>query len=119
MEEARTAFGLAHPKGEPRQAGFERAHARATDASPSSSVPPSGSTCGVAFEEVLERSGGLIAGRGAWAAFAEEAGVYELVTSELVEALAAYVEARRPELLASEGADAQLRLMEAGAGNGE
>ena len=117
MAKCRELFGLTYPSGGARQPGLPRAAARAGAPKPTTQQR-TGSTRDVPFEAVLEASGGLVAHRGAWAAFAEEHGMYELVSRELVEALAAYIVARAPSLCASDGSDT-LRILECGAGNGE
>ena len=111
-------FGLTYPSGGARQPALPRAAARAGAPKPDGTQQRTGSTRDVPFEAVLEASGGFVAQRGAWAAFAEEHGMYELVSRELVEALAAYIVARAPSLCASDGS-VTLRILECGAGNGE
>lgn len=118
LEEARALFGLAHPTGALYCGRLERAITRAADGtSDHNCTGLRGSTHGVDFGTVLEASGGLIAHRGAWAAYAEEHGVYELVTRELMSALAVYLHDRRAALLSA--TDKELRVLEVGAGNGE
>ncbi len=117
MATYRELFGLRYPSGGTRQLGLSRAAARAS-ASEAADAQRRGSTVDADFETVLEASGGLVAHRGAWAAYAEEHGVYELVSRELIEALAAYIVARAPSLCASDGSET-LRIVECGAGNGE
>ena len=135
MEAARELFGLRYPTGERRQPALERAHDRPTS-------PPAldtdRATDDMPFGDVLEAAGGLVAHRGAWSTHCEEHGIYELVTHEMVNALATYIEERRPSLLAAsaarDGADAHpppsdttlhppsdttLRVLEVGCGNGE
>ena len=50
------------------------------------------------FGVLLEEAGALVARRGPLSAWCEEVGAYELVTSELVEAIAAYVDERLPTI---------------------
>ena len=67
---------------------------------------PLGSTEGVAFSEVVHGAGGLLRGRGALNAFCERHGMYELLTQELVQGLAAHIRARLPALRAAAAAAA-------------
>ena len=103
-EEARSLFGLDHPTGRARCSALTRAITRAeSDAAPVRD--DNGSTSAIPFDTVLEAAGGLIENRGAWAAYCEEHGVYELITRELADSLATHVASRTPALLSDVEAD--------------
>ena len=81
---------------------------------------PDGSTRGAPFVEVLHRAGGLLRGRGALNAYCERHGMYEVLTAEMIGALAAHVRARLPALRERSAADGVggVVVLEVGAGTG-
>lgn len=133
LQEARALFELEHPSGRDRQPALSRATLRADSeaAATASGDRADASTRGYAFADVLEECGGLVKKRGAWGAYCEEHATYELITCELIDALATHV-AEAAERRASgipgpptvatdgdEGQEGELRVLECGAGNGE
>ena len=106
MAAARAMFGLSHPTGAQRTLALPRARERASRPAAGSAGDPSCAeqrreqrqgqrdTRPLPFGDLLELCGGLVSKRGAFAAACEENGAYELVTQELVDALATHIERR-------------------------
>ena len=102
MEEVRAQFELTYPTGDLRQPALERAVQRAVAAAPisHSSNRPSATEADdtpidqLEYGELLDRAGCLTRGRGAFAAYMASVGSYELVSRELVDALAKHIGAR-------------------------
>ena len=102
MEEVRAQFELTYPTGDLRQPALERAVQRAVAAAPisHSSNGPSATEADdtpidqLEYGELLDRAGCLTRGRGAFAAYMASVGSYELVSRELVDALAKHIGAR-------------------------
>ena len=96
MRDARSLFGLEHPADDarPKQPALARAKARKAGYRESYDKDVSS----MEFGGLLEEAGALVARRGPLSAWCEEVGAYELVTSELVEAIASYVDERLPTI---------------------
>ena len=115
MAETRAAFELDEPDGRSPPMAIERYRERqARERPPRRSG--GAATAGVLFPELLEDAGAMIAGRGPLSTYCEDHGIYQLVTREMVAALADYIVGRRPCLVQG---DETLRVLEVGAGNGE
>ena len=96
--DARALFGIELPTGLPRPPALAAAMERASAAAPEPAAPET-STRDMSFGTLLDACGGLVHRRGALNVFMEEAFSYELITHELIEALADHVCARRDDLL--------------------
>jgi len=83
--EVRSAFGTSQPNG--RWPPPARSN-------PPPPPAPGSSTAGTSLGLILEAGGGLVAGRGAFGVWAEKQGVYEMLTTEFVDSLAQYLQAR-------------------------
>lgn len=105
MAEARKLYNLSHPTGALRRLALPRAIERSTGQA-KGAIESDRCTAALSFGDLLDLSGGLVRNRGAFAAACEESGTYELVTVELVTALAVHVERcateRASELAAAE-----------------
>jgi hypothetical protein len=106
MEEARTLFGLEHPKGTDRQPALPRAMERAASAATHAeavSRPADRCTRDIPFGDLIEMCGGLVENRGPLSVWCEERGAYELITSELIAGIADYIETRQALLQIGSG----------------
>lgn len=76
------------------------------------------STAAISLEDVLEGCGAMVARRGALAVYCEEQGIYQLLTAEMVGALADYLVSRLPSLQPADGAPVWLLAEAEGGGTG-
>ena len=111
MRDARSLFGLEHPADDarPKQPALARAKARKAGYRESYDKDVSSMEFGV----LLEEAGALVARRGPLSAWCEEVGAYELVTSELVDAIASYVDERLPTIDREQSATSALLASDA------
>ena len=91
----------------------------AREAASAATESATGCTRHVSFAEVLHGAGGLVRGRGVLNAFCERHGFYEVLTQELVAALAAHIRARLPALQAAAAVEASCNPAEEGEGEGD
>ena len=127
----RRLFERTRPDGDARPLARRSAPSTGEVAAREAASAATGCTRHVSFADVLHGAGGLVRGRGVLNAFCERHGFYEVLTQELVAALAAHIRSRLPALHAAAALEAEedegeedsggeypVVILEVGAGSG-
>ena len=102
----RRLFERTRPDGDVRPPARRSAPSTGEVAAREAASAATGCTRHVSFADVLHGAGGLVRGRGVLNAFCERHGFYEVLTQELVAALAAHIRSRLPALQAAAALEA-------------